>query len=232
MCKIDLQSLIPELESTYCNGAWEKYGLRTIPFLPVNIRLPHRKNQTLHVRNLRKDESIMYYEMILRNAKKEKGYIENEVLSLKLYLDVMMANCYCVVFESKDSKEILGITKTSILTDVEWPAGGCAISSMICPKNRGGGLGQATVYLNNMLMRDLDFNYVWLEILANNLAALGVASALGCENVGRLPLSGITSEGHDVDSVFFVKSLINTPCFRTMSLDIEGTYICPEEYIW
>ena len=221
-----LQQMKVQLEKRYCDGSWERNGICNIPFLPKTVRLPDDKG-IIRVRNLRIDEADMFYGHLVNYAKKEVGYVGTEFFSLKLFLDTELANSFCVVFEMKDSEELLGIYMTT-----RWPNPNtvCEQTALMVPEKQCLGYGRYAILLNQMLMRDVGFDHIFIDMLASNPNAYNIASMIDGKYIGRLPLSAINLLGLPIDSIFFMKNITDISPFRSMKVDGNGDYIMLQEH--
>ena len=127
MHKFSAEDLRRKAEVFCCDGSWEERGIINISYLPVNVRLPNDKG-TVTVRNMRKDEMAMFYDLLVVCAEKDEGYVTTELLSMPLFADIIMADSYCVVFELKESKELLGLVQTVVR---QWPTQLCDTAVVI-----------------------------------------------------------------------------------------------------
>ena len=227
MHSFSAEDLKKKAEVFCCDGSWEERGIINIPYLPVNVRLPNDKG-TVTVRNMRKDEMAMFYDLLVVCAENDEGYVTTELLSMPLFADIIMADSYCVVFELKESKEILGLVQTVVR---QWPTQLCDTAVVIPAERRHLGYGRFIARLNQMLMRDSGFDYLWMDMLSNNPNTYTACSSLDCEYAGKMPLSAISSRGTPIDSVYFLKRLRKTLPFRHMPVDGDGDYIFVEEML-
>lgn len=191
---------------------FEEYTSVDIPKIPGLPKTFLLKNGTkLVLRNAKKDEDHLLYEVFVNAAEKGEGYSVHEFPSLNLMRWQLLTNGYVATVEEENTNVLIGFL---IYHDSPMSRSGkgkvCDGSAIVIEGVRGKGFGKAFKHFGRFVMTALGYERVLRETFFNNSRVLNIFKD-DVENsvCGVLPRGGFQKGVGWVDLVLSMCELNN-----------------------
>lgn len=193
---------------------FEEYTSVDIPQIPGLPKTFLLKNGTkLVLRNAKKDEDHLLYEVFAKAEEKGEGYSVHEFPSLNLMRWHLLTNGYAAIIEEENTNMLVGFL---IYHDSPMSRSGkgkvCDGSAIVIEGLRGKGFGKAFKHFGRFLMSVLGYERVLRETFFNNSRLLNVFKDDAEYSVcGVLPRGGFQKGVGWVDLVVSMSEIENKP---------------------
>ena len=193
---------------------FEEYTSVDIPQIPgLPKTFPLENGTKLVVRNARKDEDHLLFEIFAEAAEKGEGYSVHEFPSLNVMRAEMLAKGYTAVIEEENTNRLVGFL---FYHDSAMSRSGkgkvCDGSAIVSEGFRGKGFGKAFKLLGRFVRNGLGYEKVLWEAFVNNSRVLNVIKDdVQFSVCGVLPRGGFQKGAGWVDLVLSVYEIDQKP---------------------
>ena len=198
-----------------CNAIYAGTHPPETPFLPQVYTF--QSGLKALIRQARKDDDRIIYDLITRAARAGRGYGASEFPTLETFRIWMLADHVCVVFEDPTTQTIIG----SILIGDSWfvrnsQSKVSESSIVVSEAYQGRGFGKELIWIEMALQKELGYVASINDFLASNAR---MRSVIGGVMAGKYAVLGQIPKGSYTEGAGWDDQIIQMFDFETLEVD-------------
>ena len=198
-----------------CNAIYAEAHPPEAPFLPQVYTF--QSGFKALIRQARKDDDLILYDLITRAARAGRGYGASEFPTLETFRIWMLADELCVVFEDPTTQTIIGFTVVGDSWFVRNSQSKVSESSIVVSDAyQGRGLGKELVWIELALQKELGYVASINDFLASNGR---MRSVIGRVMAGKYAVLGQIPKGSYTEGVGWDDQIVQMYDFETLEVD-------------